>query len=560
MKNLHRRGMVSVYALTMMLLITGMMLAVSDWAVGNMNRRQRDSRALVAFQMAQAGLEQEIALAFAGLPAAHGNFVYTSRQVNEDLEFLAPGASGSTTVVPSGDPRNGWVTCSAAYMGVNRSVRAYIASRDVGIWNNAIFAGSGASGQAINGNVDIRGSVHILGDGEAFLDLNANGLRDAAEAYTDVNGNGVWDVGEPYVDANGDGDWDAAEPYNDSNGNGWYDPPLTQTDLNSSFSGSAYMGNNYSGMDGGLESMVPNPPRPNNIESLGAEIRVKHGRISVSGSASVGTSTVVDGGTSKATVDGSFVSDGYTGSAGSSSVFSDNGPNNGYDVGALGIQFPLLSGIGSEAYVDSGGNTWSDHKAFLDARSLTIPISTVDNSTPAFSYGPDAYGNSITWTPPVVSGNKITSPGVLETHGIVRVSGDLTIGAKQEDLRYRGSGSLYATGFVFMHSNFLPATGEVFPTTTRVGIIAGRNIELATGNGDAQLKMAGAFYAQGKIVSAKQNEIAGTFVAQYFDMGTNVPKIYQVPSLPANMPPGMPGDKSYYTIKVKTWRQRVVSQ
>lgn len=42
-------------------------------------------------------------------------------------------------------------------------------------------------------------------------------------------------------------------------------------------------------------------------------------------------------------------------------------------------------------------------------------------------------------------------------------------------------------------------------------------------------------------------------------MGTNVPKIYQVPSLAANMPPGMPGDKSYYTIKVKTWRQRTVS-
>lgn len=507
MKNLRRKGMVSVYALTMMMLVTGMMLAVSNWAMGNMKRRQRDSRALVAFQMAQAGLEQEIALAFAGLPTNHGNFLSTSRNVNGDLGNLAPGASGSTTVVPAGDPRNGWVTCTASYSGVNRSVRAYIASRDVGIWNNAIFAGSGASGKAINGNVDIRGSVHILGDGEAFLDLNANGVRDAAEAFTDTNGNGVWDPGEPYADANGDGKWNPAEPYNDSNGNGWYDPPLTQTDLNSSFSGNAYMGNNYSGMDGSLESMVPNPPRPNNIESLSAEIRVKHGRISISGSASVGTSGVVDGGTSKASVDGSFVSDGYTGSAGSSAVFSDNGTANGYDIGALGIQFPLLSGIGAEAYVDSGGNTWTDHQSFLNARSLTVPISTVDNSTPAFSYGPDAYGNSISWTPPVKSGSKIVSPGVLTTQGIVRISGDLTIGAKQEDIRYSGSGTVYATGFVFIHSNFLPATGKVFPTTTRVGVIAGRNIELATGSGDAQLKMAGAFYAQGKIISAKQNEI-----------------------------------------------------
>ena len=68
--------------------------------------------------------------------------------------------------------------------------------------------------------------------------------------------------------------------------------------------------------------------------------------------------------------------------------------------------------------------------------------------------------------------------------------------------------------------------------------------------------MAGAFYAQGTIVSAKQNQIAGTFVASYFDMGTNVPNIYQVPALPQNMPPAMPGDKNYYSLKVRSWRQR----
>lgn len=553
------RGMISVYTLTLMMLVIGLLLSVTDWSMDNMKRRSRDSKALVAFQMAQAGLEQEISLAFAGLPANSGNFQATFRSIDGDLGSLAAGATGTATVVPSGDPRNGWVTCNASFVGVNRSVRAYIASRDVGIWNNAIFAGTGASGKAINGNVDIRGSVHILGDGEEFLDLNANGFRDAAEPFTDSNNNGIRDPGEPFVDWNSDGAWNPAEPYNDSNGNGFYDPPLTQTDLNSSFSGNAYIGNNYSGMDAALESMVPNAPRPNNIESLSAEVRVKHGRISVGGSASLGTGAVVDGGTSKATIDGSFVTDGYTGSAGASSVYSDNGATNGYDLGALGIKFPLLSGIGSQAYVNQG-TTYANHQAFLDSRTLTVPVSSVTDSTAAFSYGPDAYGNSISWTPPVMSGNTITSPGVLNTNGVVRIAGDLTLGTKQGDIRYRGSGTLYATGFVFIHSNLLPASGTVFPTTARIGIIAGRNLELATGNGDAQLKMAGAFYAQGKIVSAKQNEIAGTFVSQYFDMGTNVPKIYQVPNLAANMPPGMPGDTNYYTLRVKTWRQRVVGQ
>jgi hypothetical protein len=68
--------------------------------------------------------------------------------------------------------------------------------------------------------------------------------------------------------------------------------------------------------------------------------------------------------------------------------------------------------------------------------------------------------------------------------------------------------------------------------------------------------MAGAFYAQGTIRSAKQNQIAGTFVANFYDMGTNVPNIYQVPTLVHNMPPGMPGDKNYYTIRLHTWRER----
>ncbi len=68
--------------------------------------------------------------------------------------------------------------------------------------------------------------------------------------------------------------------------------------------------------------------------------------------------------------------------------------------------------------------------------------------------------------------------------------------------------------------------------------------------------MIGAFYAQGTIRSAKQNQIAGTFVATYYDMGTNVPNIYQVPALKNNLPPGMPGGDPILVIKRQTWRER----
>jgi len=65
----------------------------------------------------------------------------------------------------------------------------------------------------------------------------------------------------------------------------------------------------------------------------------------------------------------------------------------------------------------------------------------------------------------------------------------------------------------------------------------------------------GAFYAQNKIASAKQNQIAGTFVSDNFDMGTNVPKIFQVPGLENNLPPGMPGATITYTMHTSNWHE-----
>jgi hypothetical protein len=139
---------------------------------------------------------------------------------------------------------------------------------------------------------------------------------------------------------------------------------------------------------------------------------------------------------------------------------------------------------------------------------------------------------------------------------MVKVNGSLALDMDNADLRYQGKGTMYATQDIYVGSNLLPAAGLQFPTQTVLGLVAGRNMGLATGAGDSQLSLAGAFYAQGTIVSKKQNQILGTFVANYFDMGTNVPNIYQVPALRKNLPPGMPGDQPYVTLKIKSWRSR----
>jgi hypothetical protein len=547
-----QKGGIAVFAILSMTMLLTVGVGVAGLTMQSMRRSQRDLRAAVSFQAAQAGLDYRVAQAFADLEANNGIFLAGTYDEDTRLAPIAPGSEGSSNILPTaGDPRKAWITCSANYDGYVRSVRTYVDSRNVGIWNNAVFAGTGASGRAINGNVDIRGSMHLLGDGEAYSDLNGNGQRDAGEAFTDSNSNGVWDPGEPFTDANGDGVRNPPEPYNDSNNNGIYDPPLTQTDMNSSFGGNAYIGNNYSGMPAALEALVPPPPVVGGLETLGSEVRVKHGRIGISGSATIGYNGTVDGGTSKATIDGSYVNDGYTGNAGAASVFSDNGTNSGYDLGNLPIDFPLLNGIGAQPYKDKNGVWWPNQEAYLNAQSLLIPVASITATTPAFSYGPDAFGNQISFTPAAGS-----NPAVLNITGVVRVAGDLQIGAKNSHVTYTGNGTLYATQDIKLDGNFLPTTGQVFPTTARCGLIAKRNMLLATGAGSSQLSMAGAFYAQGTIVSAKQNQIAGTFVANYYDLGTNVPNIYQVPSLPWNMPPAMPGDKNYYTLKIKSWRER----
>jgi len=544
-------GMTSFMVLGVMFILIVLGLGLASITGSTMMRSNKENRALVVFQAAQAGLEYEVAEAYAALGSNNGAFVSSNNDISSTLSSIAPGCSATATVTPTTDTTRAWVTCTVTYKSKTASLRSLIYEHDVSIWNNAIFAGTGAAGQTINGNVDIRGSVHILGDGEYYSDLNGNGHWDPAETFTDKNHNGVWDPGEPFVDTNGDGVWTAAEPYNDTNGNGVYDDPLTTTEMADSMSGSAYMGNNYSGMPAALEALVPTAPKVNGVETLNAELRVKHGQVSIGGSATAGTNGVVDGGSSKGTLDGSYVNDGYTGNKGASSVYSDNGTNNQYDLGNLGIKFPVISGIGADNYFDKTGTMFANQETYLDSRSLTIPKTLITASTAAFSYGPDAYGNSISFAP-AANGQ----PAVLNVNGIVKVNGSLQLGASKETIRYTGNGTLYATTDINISASFLPRSDKVFPTTARVGLLAKRNIGLATGTGDAQLSMAGAFYAQGKIISAKQNQIAGTFVANFFDMGTNVPNIYQVPALVRNMPPGMPGDKNFFTLKIKSWRER----
>ena len=444
--------------------------------------------------------------------------------------------AGKTVITSEGIITEGGVIVS------RRTVKVVVTtqSENVSVWNNVIFGGVGQIGRSINGNVVIRGSMHLLGDGEDFTDVDGDGRWDDNESYTDSNHDGDYDLGETYTDTDHDGHRDAREPFVDANGNGTRDPALTVTDLAEELSGKANVGNNYNGMPADLKSLLPPLDKVSfggeQVDSLDAKLRVKHGRVNISGSATVGNPNAT-GNTVKETLDGTYVSDGFGGNKGAASVYSDNGSTNGYDLGDGAVDLPLID---TGSYTKDGV-TYTNYLDYLH-QNATI-------------YGGDLSiqkGTAMSFSGPKGS-LTIDAAGNMTVSGIVYVTGNITFGPAKSRIIYSGQGTLVTPGSVYVHSDVVPA--HTYPTTDGLGLIAGDRVELATGSGDAHLTMALAMYAQHQVICNKQSDIAGTIVSSYYSM-SNVPKLYQVPELANHLPPGMPGGDPIWIagISIESWQ------
>jgi hypothetical protein len=556
---LHRssRGSALVTAMTVLVMVFVTGSGVLSLSLQAMRRGKYDTLRSRAIALAEAGADRAIMYVRTVAPDGTRNGTWRTMGLPGSLRveqvLRADGsAEGSYEMqVVDGTGANagkiqvtstGRVREESTQREVARAIRVVLKldMEDIGVWNNAIFGGVGQSGRSINGNVQIRGNVHLLGDGEPFTDSDLDNRWDAGETFIDTNLNGVYNVGEVYVDADGDGHRDAREPFEDVNGNGLRDPALTVTDLSSEFGGTSTVGNNYTGMPADLQNRLPalNPKTWNGemVQTLDAKLRVKHGQVSISGTATVGTADVAAGSPMvKETLDGTFVSDGFTGTSGAASVYSDNGAAQKYNLGDF-VKFPTLT---DPCIVD--GVSYASYMDYLQATSTVVagPI-TIQKGTAFSRSGPNG---SI----------DVDTAGNITISGKVYVDGNVTF-AKNGPMYYTGKGSLVSSGSIFINESVNPQA--VFPINNVMGFIARRRIELATGGGAAQIQLAGAYYAQEQIVSAKQNELAGTFVCSYFSM-TNVPRMYQVPALSDNLPPGMPGSERLWihSIRLDSWRE-----
>jgi len=400
------------------------------------------------------------------------------------------------------------------------TVVSEVIEENVCVWNNAVFGGSGQTGGVIKGNTAIHGSVHLLGEGVGSGNNSIEAL--------DLIGNSL-------------------------------------------------VHNNYQGMPAALLAKVPAMPTTvfggETVDTLYAKLRVKNGAVGVSGNSEIGEANII-GNAFKETMDGIYIETDPTairftgnqvvdGVPNPDRVFSDNGTEALYDLGNL-VQFPRLD----EPYTDSvTGISYATYEAYYLSMALSLPPITLDDSNAAalaiqgHAFPPgvtvvingDAFSvtdgtNSIQYDPSSLAGGQAH----LDISGMIHCNGNLVIGEKNLDISYTGRGTIYAGevgssgGDVDIHSNLMP-TG-IFPTSDVLGLMAKQYMNLATGPGDSQLMMAGAFYAGVQVTSPKQSEMAGTFVCDYFDMGTNVPHLYQVPALVDNLPPGLIGSDPIWVV------------
>jgi len=417
---------------------------------------------------------------------------------------------------------------------VTRRMEAVVVGRDVNVWRNAIFAGAGQSGGLINGNVGIYGSVHLLGEN----------LNTGATA-------------------------------------------LAAMDL----SGTSLVHNNYQDMPANIKSRIPALPtyveNGVNVETLDAVLRVKHGLVGLSGNSEIGQANVV-GDTKKDFIDGTYVNDGWTGNAVTpdgnrgdpKSVFSDNGWDTLYDLGDK-VSLPILTDdwrapITGARVANPDTGTWYTHKDYFNQVLVASPTNKTDGvytgditlNTKGSNFYWNATKNNTSTTipsplPPDTDDYILfnSSTDVLRVSGQITLNGNITFtgSGNQRTILYSGRGAILAKGNATIDTDLMTINNGVttniansFPVNNILGVMTEKDMIVGS---TAQCTIMGAFYAQGKIVCSKQTNVAGTFVSNYFDMGTNVPSIFQVPTLADNLPLGMIGNYPIMSMSRVSWRE-----
>jgi hypothetical protein len=437
---------------------------------------------------------------------------------NGDGVVDGPEESGFFTIYPS-----------ARDQGAIRGAEVVLTGADVNVWRNAIFAGTGQSGGLVNGNVSIHGSVHLLG----------NNL---------IAGN----------------------------------PAIEAMDL----TGTSLVHNNYVGIPASLGARIPSLSTRNfngdTVQTLNAALRVKRGYVGTSGNSEIGEPDV-PGNNLKETMDATYVNDGWTGTSVTPDggrgdprhVYSDNGWDAKYDLGDR-VPMPTLAddwrdpNTGARQW-DASRGAYYTHEHYFDEVLVGDPNNKTDGiltGNITIRANQDFYYNASRPSDTNPAHRLATDDYIyytaanttMQVNGQLTIIGNLTVlrgSGNQRTINYTGRAAVLVHGNVQLDTDLLTVnadgtTANSFPQQNALGVMASGDMTIGT---VSQLSLMGAYYAQGRIICSKQTTVIGTFVANYFDMGTNVPCIYQVPSLADNLPHGMMGAYPIFVFSKVSWRE-----
>ena len=126
----------------------------------------------------------------------------------------------------------------------------------------------------------------------------------------------------------------------------------------------------------------------------------------------------------------------------------------------------------------------------------------------------------------------------------------MSTAGSDKTITYTGSGSILAEGNVQINANLVTSGNNSFPANI-LGIMTPNTI----GFNEANIDVMGLFYAENMARAEKQTDIVGTIVSNYFDMGTNVPSVYQVPDIMNHLPAGLIGQNTAWVMKTVSWRK-----
>jgi hypothetical protein len=271
------------------------------------------------------------------------------------------------------------------------------------------------------------------------------------------------------------------------------------------------------------------------IQSLKAELRVQHGQVGIGGAADVGETNVAGGSPSvKETVDGVYVSDGFTGYSASAAVHSDNGYEFGYDMSASAPEMPDLDA----PFTDQYGNAYSSYMAYLESHALVIEDSLRIDLGTAIPLMSSGHGSL-----------SVDPAGNVTGSGIIYVRGNITVADGPGDFRYDGRFTLVAEGDIILDED-LYAKGQ-FASDDVLGIITPGTIMIGTVTND-EPEITAAIFAQEQVhVLTAEAHLAGSVVSNSMTLDRDT-DIYSVPALLDNLPPGMPGTAG---VPLMTWRR-----